>query len=285
MPAKSQSQRGLIFARRDQYGSKKNTPKKWKWIWDEDWENKGKLPKKVKKKKNESVNEAYEVPLEAYINDLFSYMIAQGLDENEIDAALNDPDNMDIVELGATDGLSVEETYSRLDLYNPVAGWHNSNRGVNMSEKFVPESVNEFVDPEDEFIDVDDEEGSDIINTWGPYDTPVGETPTEITPINPRKYDRKFKKEERLQNREAQLERFKKWLKKKRFVNESASLEDQFAESVYDELMERGFTYEEADFAVEQASDIIGELAYEAPHSPGATRQAADWIEENIFGK
>jgi len=55
MPAKSQAQRGLIFSRRDQYGSKKNTPKKWKWIWDEDWENKGKLPKKKKsKKKNES---------------------------------------------------------------------------------------------------------------------------------------------------------------------------------------------------------------------------------------
>ena len=47
MPATSQSQRGLIFSKRDQYGSKEKTPKKWKWIWDEDWENKGKLPKKV----------------------------------------------------------------------------------------------------------------------------------------------------------------------------------------------------------------------------------------------
>ena len=53
MPAKSQAQRGMIFARRDQYGSKAKTPKKWQWIWDEDWENKGKLPKK--KKKNETV--------------------------------------------------------------------------------------------------------------------------------------------------------------------------------------------------------------------------------------
>ena len=53
MPAKSQSQRGLIFAKRDQYKSKAKTPDKWKWIWDEGWENKGKLPKK--KKKNETV--------------------------------------------------------------------------------------------------------------------------------------------------------------------------------------------------------------------------------------
>ena len=45
--------RGLIFGKRNQYGSKAKTPDKWKWIWDEDWENKGKLPKK--KRKNETV--------------------------------------------------------------------------------------------------------------------------------------------------------------------------------------------------------------------------------------
>lgn len=51
MPSVSQSQRGLIFARRNKYGSKENTPKKWEWIWDEKWENKGKLPEKVKESK------------------------------------------------------------------------------------------------------------------------------------------------------------------------------------------------------------------------------------------
>ena len=50
MPAKSQNQRGLIFGKRNQYKSKAKTPNKWKWIWDEDWENKGKLPKKKNKK-------------------------------------------------------------------------------------------------------------------------------------------------------------------------------------------------------------------------------------------
>lgn len=53
MPSKSQSQRGLIFGKRSKYGSIENTPKKWKWIWEEGWENKGKLPKK--KKMNENV--------------------------------------------------------------------------------------------------------------------------------------------------------------------------------------------------------------------------------------
>lgn len=49
MPAKSESQRKMIFAKRDQYKTKENTPKKYKFIWDKDWENKGPLPNKVKK--------------------------------------------------------------------------------------------------------------------------------------------------------------------------------------------------------------------------------------------
>lgn len=49
MPASSQAQRRLIFGKRNQYKNEKRTPKKWKWIWDDDWENKGKLPEKVKK--------------------------------------------------------------------------------------------------------------------------------------------------------------------------------------------------------------------------------------------
>lgn len=58
MPSVSQSQRGLIFSKRNRYGSENNTPKKWKWVWEEGWENKGKLPKykkKNKKKKNENI--------------------------------------------------------------------------------------------------------------------------------------------------------------------------------------------------------------------------------------
>ncbi len=51
MPSVSQSQRGLIFSKREKYGSVENAPKKWKWVFEEGWENKGKLPKKKKKKK------------------------------------------------------------------------------------------------------------------------------------------------------------------------------------------------------------------------------------------
>jgi hypothetical protein len=51
MPAKSQAQRGLIFGKRKQYKTKKNTPKKWKWIWDKDYENKGKLPERIEERK------------------------------------------------------------------------------------------------------------------------------------------------------------------------------------------------------------------------------------------
>ncbi len=37
MPAKSQQQLKMIYARRNRYKSEDKTPKKWKWIWDEDW--------------------------------------------------------------------------------------------------------------------------------------------------------------------------------------------------------------------------------------------------------
>ena len=59
MPSKSQKQRALIFAKRNQYGSEENAPKQWKWVFEEGWENKGKLPKKVKKKlkKAKRINE------------------------------------------------------------------------------------------------------------------------------------------------------------------------------------------------------------------------------------
>jgi len=37
MPAKSQKQLKFIYAKRHQYGSKSKTPKKWKWVWNDEW--------------------------------------------------------------------------------------------------------------------------------------------------------------------------------------------------------------------------------------------------------
>ena len=37
MPAKTEKQRRFIFAKRSQYKNKKQTPKKWKWIWGSEW--------------------------------------------------------------------------------------------------------------------------------------------------------------------------------------------------------------------------------------------------------
>lgn len=63
MPAKSQAQRGLIFGKRNKYKTKKNTPPKWKWIWDDEWENKGKLPERVEENRRiydfETFNEKF----------------------------------------------------------------------------------------------------------------------------------------------------------------------------------------------------------------------------------
>lgn len=37
MPSSSEKQQKMIFAKRDQYKSKENTPDKWKWVWDSGW--------------------------------------------------------------------------------------------------------------------------------------------------------------------------------------------------------------------------------------------------------
>jgi hypothetical protein len=37
MPAKSEKQLRLIWAIRGKYKKKSKTPKKWKWVWGEEW--------------------------------------------------------------------------------------------------------------------------------------------------------------------------------------------------------------------------------------------------------
>lgn len=37
MPAKSKQQFKMIVSRRSKYKTKKNTPAKWKWIWEKGW--------------------------------------------------------------------------------------------------------------------------------------------------------------------------------------------------------------------------------------------------------
>lgn len=54
MPATSKQQFKYIWAMRNKYGSKKNAPKKMKWVFDKEWTddvNYKKLPKKKKEKK------------------------------------------------------------------------------------------------------------------------------------------------------------------------------------------------------------------------------------------
>jgi hypothetical protein len=48
MPAQTEKQRSYIFSMRNKYKTKEQTPAKLKFIWDSGWENKGKLPEKVK---------------------------------------------------------------------------------------------------------------------------------------------------------------------------------------------------------------------------------------------
>ena len=98
-----------------------------------------------------------------------------------------------------------------------VYDFKQANKGGDWRTKLVAESLEEF------FGNTLYEEDGEIITTWGPHDTPVGEEPTKIRPVNPRRYNKKFKKEERLQNKEARRERIKKLLakNKKNLMNEA----------------------------------------------------------------
>jgi len=56
MPAKSKVQQRLIFSKRSQYKTKKDTPEKWKWIWDKGWEKvSNDVPNKVKNEIKEMI--------------------------------------------------------------------------------------------------------------------------------------------------------------------------------------------------------------------------------------
>ena len=55
MPSTSEKQRRFIWAKRREYGKKKSTPKKWKWIWKPEWVQ----LKESKIKTFEQFNESY----------------------------------------------------------------------------------------------------------------------------------------------------------------------------------------------------------------------------------
>lgn len=67
MPARSKSQLGFIYSKRNKYGSKKNTPKKWKWVWGKEWTDVDykKLPEKTSEhiitKFDHFLNENYSI--------------------------------------------------------------------------------------------------------------------------------------------------------------------------------------------------------------------------------
>lgn len=110
MPSLSQSQRGLIFTKRNKYGSKNATPKKWQWIWHKGWENKGKLPEKVK---DSRIYDFETFVNENFLNDVIdkaSTKINKWIDnlsttpsERLLDADFNDKELKILTNLGFVD--------------------------------------------------------------------------------------------------------------------------------------------------------------------------------------
>jgi len=127
MPATSQAQRGLVFGKRNQYGSKEKTPKKWIWIWGEEWENKGKLPAK-------KTNESFNVDSEDYTNEFISVLI-HDYDWSEEDAAA-EAYNID------WDEVYDNEIYPE-ELANRIASVDETVQNVVFNESYRAKLVNE----------------------------------------------------------------------------------------------------------------------------------------------
>ena len=75
MPAKPKKQLKLIYAKRNQFKSEENTPKKWKWVWSEEW---GHLKENIKKFKdfNESINHPlYRQEYDEFYEIVSDYML------------------------------------------------------------------------------------------------------------------------------------------------------------------------------------------------------------------
>ena len=83
------------------------------------------------------------------------------------------------------------ELAKELNTNEPVEGYR-STQIAHMTETFVSESVDDFIDPDEDYMDLDDEE-PDFISTFGPHDTPVGEEPPTMSIGSPRRFNRKHR--------------------------------------------------------------------------------------------
>jgi len=90
MPAKSKSQLGFIYSKRNKYGSRKDTPKRWKWVWGKEWTdvNYKKLPEKVSEhiitKFDDFINENIKDYLKPKSKEEIGYLMKNGNQKLEI---------------------------------------------------------------------------------------------------------------------------------------------------------------------------------------------------------
>ena len=63
--------------------------------------------------------------------------------------------------------------------------------GVNKT--FVSESVDDFIDPDEDYMDFNGEAEEEMITTFGPHDTPVSEEPIEFKPSRIKDLERKHR--------------------------------------------------------------------------------------------
>ena len=101
------------------------------------------LPRRVRKKKRaKKVSEAFGQKLDTYIQIIDRWLENQEFTDAEIDAILNDPDNMDMIQNAEAHGINPMLVARDLKTEDILAG---EAANIHESQKFVAESINEFI--------------------------------------------------------------------------------------------------------------------------------------------
>ena len=129
----------------------------------------------------EKVDEAWGEKLDIFLTIIMRWLEGQGYGEYEIDAILNDPDNMDLIEkIEYSGGHPIEDAAKNLEIDNIITGMHSAEMAREEEPTYVQESVDyyikeSFVEKQSQFMEalIDQLQEEDL--TWEEADFAISQ--------------------------------------------------------------------------------------------------------------
>ena len=150
MPSKSKKQRDFVFSLRDKYKTVDKTPKKYKWVWNKDWE---KIEPKSKKNEN-------TVKLRKAIKTLVTEELSK-INESYNDLDYHSKVKIDFDYSGVTyKNLEVENVFvSDITLYYNIDLYHSSYGITRANVLYIegPKTIDieiEYNDGKDDYVEL-----------------------------------------------------------------------------------------------------------------------------------